>query len=378
MSELRVLMAGGGTAGHLFPCIAVEEELTELTPGVQVRFVGARGRIDERILASRGLPHELIDARPVPYRLAPATLRALGALLRAVGQSGRIIRDFRPHVLFTTGGYVGAAVGLAARRAGLRTVLHAADAQPDRGNRLLARWACAITTVAPAAARTLGHGARVTGNPIRREVARATREDGIRELGLDAAAPTLLVTGGSQGARRLNLAVLEALPELLGGLGVQVVHLCGAADYETLRAAAVERIGVAQRYHLIEHLPNPGPALAAADLVVTRAGAGSLAEVCLHGVPMIVVPYPFAGGHQRLNAEPLVQAGAAVIVEDEQFTAGRLVELARELLGDEPRLREMAQAARAAAFPSAAREVAEVVLGVAHGGPCRGEAEAVE
>jgi len=356
-------MAGGGTAGHLFPCLAVAEELAELAPGSQMRFVGARGRIDQRILAERDLPHELIDARPVPYRPSLAAVRAAWATVRAVGQSGRIIRDFAPHVVFTTGGFVGAAVGLAARRARRALVLHVPDAQPDRGNRLVARWAAAITAVSERATAALGKGV-VTGHPIRRELAQATRSDGLSALDLDPSRPTILVTGGSQGARRLNLAVMAALPVLLDELGAQVVHLSGALDYATLRAEA-ERLGDPPAYHLHEHLANPGLALVVADLAVTRAGAGSLAEVCLHGVPMIVVPYPFAGGHQRLNAEPLAEAGAAILVPDEEFTAERLRGLVRELLGDRDQLARMAVAARGAAHPGAARAVARMVLAVA-------------
>ncbi|MGC9319813.1 MAG: UDP-N-acetylglucosamine--N-acetylmuramyl-(pentapeptide) pyrophosphoryl-undecaprenol N-acetylglucosamine transferase, partial [Armatimonadota bacterium] len=320
MSAVRLLMAGGGTAGHLFPCVAVAREVEALMPDAQVHFVGARGRVDERILAQRQLPHSLIDARPLPYRLSLDTLGGLVALARSVGQSRRIIRARQPHAIFSTGGYVGAAVGMAARIAHVPLILHASDVRPDRANRLLARWAEAITAGSPEAAEQLSRDAVVTGNPVRAEVAHATSDDAVRKLGLEPGLPTILVTGGSQGARRINTAVIDALPGLLAANDPQVVHLSGSLDYETLRQEA-ERLGSPERYHLIEHLPNPGPALSAADLAVTRAGAGSLAELCLHGVPMIVVPYPFAGGHQRLNAEPLAEAGAAVIVEDEQFTA---------------------------------------------------------
>jgi len=378
VSNLRVLMAGGGTAGHLFPCVAVAEELADLEPGCSIRYVGARGRIDEQILRERKLPHDLISARPLPYRPSLEAVAGLAALVRAVRRTRAILHSFRPHIVFSTGGYVGASVGIAARLARIPLVLHAADTQPDRGNRLLARWACAITTIAPEAARVLGPRARVTGNPIRRELRQATREQGIRELGLSPGAPIIVVTGGSQGARRLNTAVVDALPVLLDELGAQVVHLSGALDFEALRAEVARRFGEGPpRYHVIAHLPNPGPALAAADLAITRAGAGSLAEICLHGVPMIVVPYPFAGGHQRLNAEPLAAAGAAVIVDDAEFTGDGVVALVRDLLGDSARLATMAAAARAAARPDAAREVAQVVIRGARGA-CGGGREAVQ
>lgn len=362
MSGPRVLMTGGGTAGHLFPCVAVAEELGVADPEVEVSFIGARGRIDAELLAARGLPHDLIDARPMPYGISAAALSGAIGLLRGVRQVRRIIRRFRPDVMFSTGGYVGAAAGIAARWQGVPLVLHAADVRPDRSNRLLSRWAEVVTCVSPAAAEVFGEIAVVTGHPIRREVAEATAEEGIRALGLEPERPTLMVTGGSQGARRLNNAVIGALPQLCEEM--QIVHLSGSLDYERLRSQA-EQMGMPARYHLIEHLPNVGLALAAADLVVTRAGAASLAESCLHGVPMIVVPYPHAGGHQRLNAAPLAEEGAAVIVEDEQFTSERLMALVREILGDDARRREMADAALAAASPGAAGDVADAVLAVA-------------
>jgi len=364
MSPPRVLMVGGGTAGHLFPCVAVAERLQAIDPGVEVRFVGARGRIDAELLTARGLPHELIDAKPMPYGLSAAMVVGLAGLVRGAWQSRGVIRRFEPDAVFNTGGYVGAAAGIAAHRLRVPLVLHASAVLPDRSNRMLARWAETVTCVSPAAAEVFGEIAVVTGHPIRREVAEASAEDGIRALGLEPGVPTLLVTGGSQGARRLNMAVIGALPALLDEAGAQVVHLSGALDFETLRAER-ERLGAPERYHLIEHLPNAGLALAAADLVITRAGAASLAEACLHAAPMIVVPYPHAGGHQRLNAEPLAERGAAVIVEDEQFTPERLLGLVREILGDAPRRREMAEAALAAAKPGAAEQVAEIVLQVA-------------
>ncbi len=365
MTATRVLMAGGGTAGHLFPCVAVAEELQAAQSDVEARFVGATGRIDAELLAARGLPHDLIDAKPMPYGLSAAAISGVVGLVRGVLQSRRIIKRFRPDVVFSTGGYVGAAVAMAARWVRVPLVLHASDVLPDRSNRTVARWASAVTCVSPAAAEVFGEVAVVTGHPIRREVADATAEQGIAELGLEPGVPTLVVTGGSQGARRLNTAVIGALPELLGEVGVQVVHLSGALDHADLRAQWQE-LGAPARYHLIEHLPNAGLALAAADLLVTRAGAASLAEACLHGVPMIVVPYPHAGGHQRLNAEPLEAEGAAAIADDEQFTAQRLLALAREILTDTLRLRSMSDAAFGAARPGAAGDIADIVLQVAN------------
>lgn len=363
--RVRVLLAGGGTAGHLFPCLAVAEQLAGLVPGVQSAFIGARGRIDEKLLAERDLPHYLISARPLPYRICWAAVTGLAALARGWGEARKHIRAFAPDVVFSTGGYVGAAVVLAARSSRVPVVLHVADAWPDRSNRSLSRSASAITVASPEAARHFKREVIVTGHPVRAEIATATREEGLRTLGLAADRPVLLVTGGSQGARTLNNAVLDALPELLDELGLQVIHLCGDLDYEQVKRTAADRMGEREDYRLFAYLANPGPALAAADLVVTRGGAGGPAEACLHGIPMIIVPYPYAGGHQRANAEPLAEAGAAVVVEDDEFDGARMVEVAGDILRDPDRARAMSDASRAAGYPEAAADVARVLVNAA-------------
>ncbi len=374
----RVLMVGGGTAGHLFPCLAVAEELALLAPDLQVRYIGAEGRIDAQVLAQRELPHDLIPALPLPYRMSPEAIAGFRALIRSTQISRRLIADFAPDVIFSTGGYVGAAVALAGKLSRVPIVLHVSDVLPDRANRTLSRWAAAITVTTPLAAENLKCDALMTGHPIRREVAEADRDAARAEMSVAADQPLIAVTGGSQGARTINYAVLEALPTLVGELGARVVHLCGGLDYEDLKKRLDERAAPVVGHDLIDHLPNMGPLLAAADLVITRAGAASLAESCLHGAPMIVVPYPHAGGHQRLNAEPLVDAGAAVMVDDAEFTGERLAELARELLGDRDRLATMALAARAQAHPDAARDVAEVVARVGKFAACGDAREEVK
>ena len=361
MNPLRVLMAGGGTAGHLFPCLAVAEELAELAEDLQVHYVGAVGRIDAEVLAERGLPHDLLPALPLPYRMSAEAIAGFRALVRSTLLSRRIIGRFRPDVLFSTGGFVGAPVALAARLARVPVVLHVADALPDRSNRMLARWATAITAASPAAGSRLERPVIVTGHPIRREVALAQRGPARSQFGMSGEQLLIAVTGGSQGARTLNRAVVDALGHLLEQLGARIVHLCGSLDYEDLRREVAERYGQAPGYDLIERLADTGPLLAAADLIICRAGAASIAEACLHALPMIVVPYPFAGGHQRFNAEPLVEAGAAVMIEDADFTGERLIQIADELVGESGRLARMSEAARAAAYPWAARDVARVV-----------------
>lgn len=355
---MRVALMGGGTAGHLFPSVAVAQRLIA-DHGAEALFIGAQGRLDGLILQAQGLPHELIPARPFPYGLSARTLPALAALWRSMRRCMAILRAFEPDVVFGAGGYVSVAGVLAAVRLRVPAVCHVSDAQPDRANVFLARRATAITCNFADAARTFpGRKALVTGQPVRAEFLRATRAQGRAACGIPPDAFTLLVAGGSQGARTLNYATLDALPALLEAPDLHVIHLTGSLDLEDIRRLAQERVGNEPRYRPLSFHDQPWLSIAAADLCLTRAGAGSLAEFAVMGRPMLIVPYPHAAGHQKLNAQPLVEAGAAVIVDNADLTGRWLTERVREIRADPARLESMSQAARTSARPDAAERIA--------------------
>ena len=354
-------MMGGGSAGHLFPSVAVAQRL-QLTGDCEVLFIGAQGRLDAKILADHNLQHELIPAAPFPYGMSLKTIPALFALWRSVGLCKGILERFRPDVVFGAGGFVSVAGVLAAARTGIPRVCHVSDAQPDRANRLLARWATRITAHYPVAAQQFGPAKTVvTGQPVRREFLETTRDQARAALGLPADAFVLTVAGGSQGARTLNYATLGALRPLLADPRVHVIHLTGALDHPDILSGASEAIGPEPRYRCMEFCERPWEVYAATDLCLTRGGAGSLAELAVMGVPMIAVPYPFAAAHQRLNAAPLADSGAAVVVENADLTADSLVATVTGLRGDPGRLARMSAAARAASHPQAAEQIAGVL-----------------
>ena len=355
---------GGGTAGHLFPSVAVAQRLIA-DHDAEALFIGAEGRLDGPILQAHGLPHELIPARPFPYGLSPRIVPALVALWRSVRRCMAILRAFEPDVVFGAGGYVSVAGVLAAARLRVPAVCHVSDAQPDRANRFLARRATAITCHFAAAARTFpSRKTIVTGQPVRAEFLRTTRADGRAACGIPPDAFTLLVAGGSQGARTLNYATLDALPALLEAPDLRVIHLTGSLDYEDISRLARERLGDEPRYQCLSFHDRPWLPIAAADLCLTRAGAGSLAELAVMGRPMLIVPYPHAAGHQKLNAQPLVEAGAAVMVDNADLTAQWLTEHVRELRGDPVRVQAMSEATRASARPDAAERIADLLANV--------------
>jgi UDP-N-acetylglucosamine--N-acetylmuramyl-(pentapeptide) pyrophosphoryl-undecaprenol N-acetylglucosamine transferase len=358
---VRAVLLGGGTAGHLFPSVAVAQRLLE-RPGTEVLFIGAEGRLDARILTEEGYPHELIPAHPFPYGLSAQALRAGWALLRGFRRCRTILARYRPDVVFGSGGYVSAAGILAAASLGIPRVCHASDALPDRANRLLAPCATRITThYQAAAARFPARKVTVTGQPVRREFLEVTREAARQALGIPAEAFVFLVAGGSQGARSLNYATLGSLAALLEDPAAYVVHLTGARDYDDVLMAARDAVGDNPRYQAHAFHAEPWVTAAAADLGLTRGGASSLAEWGVCGLPMIIAPYPYAAAHQQANAAPLVEAGAAVLVQDADLSADWLTARVDVLRDDPAVLPRMAQAARAASHPTAAADIAAIV-----------------
>ena len=363
---MRVLLTGGGTAGHVFPCIAVAQALRAEAGETELLFVASRHGLDAEALTRYKLPYEMISARPFPYGVSWRLLPGLWGMARGGWQTRGILRRFRPDVVMTSGGFVSAAVVPVAARYGLPIVSHVSDAQPDRTNRLLRRWATVVTLAhEQSRAWCAGHDCRVVGQPIRAEFFATTREAGAAALGLDPGRPTLLVTGGSQGARTLNDAVQDALPELLSHPELQVAHVTGARDHERVLAWAEENGFLsAPRYQVWPWVDMP-PALAAADLVLTRAGSSALAEACASRGALIVVPYPFAGGHQAQNAAELERVGAAVVIRNDDFTGAVLAQAVQELLADRAKRAAMAAAAGALAQPQAAQEIAGILRGLA-------------
>jgi len=319
--------------------------------------------MEEQIVPEAGFTLETLAIRGVqdePWRNLPL----LYAVPAAVQRAATLLRRFQPDVVFGTGGYVVGPVGAAAVLLRRPLVLQLPDAVPGRTVRLLGRRASAVCVAFPeSAARLRGARVEVTGTPLREEFAQAAAaRAGGRATGV---LRRLVVIGGSQGARRLNLAVEEAIKQLLEFPGLTVHHLSGTLDHERLSAM---RSGLPDelqaRYVLEAFNPRPWNVLAGADLVLSRAGGSAVAELTALGLPMILVPYPYAGGHQRFNAEPAARAGAAVIVPDAELSGVRLLSEVARLAGERGAgsLEAMARASRSLGRPDAAERVAGIVL----------------
>ncbi|WP_308200268.1 UDP-N-acetylmuramate--L-alanine ligase [Cellulomonas wangsupingiae] len=320
-----VLLAGGGTAGHVNPLLAVADELRRRHPRGRFAVLGTAEGLEARLVPEHGYDLAVVPRVPLPRRPTPDWLRLPGRLRAAVRAAEEAIDAIDAQVVVGFGGYVATPAYLAARRRGVPVVVHEQNARPGLANRLGARHAAAVAVTFEGTALPR---AQVTGLPLRTAVldllaARAAdpaaaRRAGAAALDLDPDLPTLLVTGGSLGAVSVNRAVAGAADALLA-TGAQVLHLTGRGKADDVRAA-VAGVPGADRYHVVEYLTAMDRALAVADVVVGRSGAGTVCELAALGIPAVYVPLPIGNGEQRLNAAGVVAAGGGVLVEDRDLT----------------------------------------------------------
>ncbi|MGH2858362.1 MAG: UDP-N-acetylglucosamine--N-acetylmuramyl-(pentapeptide) pyrophosphoryl-undecaprenol N-acetylglucosamine transferase, partial [Solirubrobacteraceae bacterium] len=345
MTAPLIVIGAGGTAGHIVPALAVAGELR--ADGARVVFIGG-DRAERSLVPAAGFELRTVRVVALPRRNVGGALRALTIDARALRGAWRLVRELRPAAVLGAGGYVAGPVGLAAALGRVPLVLMEADSHLGLTNRLLAPLARRVCLAVALEGRS-GRRYRVTGRPapapaVDRAAARA-------RFGIGDSERCVLVFGGSQGARSINLAAVEAF----GGAGFRVLHAAGARDLPSLSAPG-------PHYDLRGYIDEFGEAILAADLVVARSG-GSIHEVAAYGRPMVLVPYPFASAdHQAANAAGFERAGAAVVIPDAELTAARLGQEVGSLLADPSRLAVMGRAAASLARPHAAREVADELL----------------
>ena len=341
---LRVLMAGGGTAGHTSPLLATADALVRLAPGlggrVEVTALGTPRGLEVTVVPAAGYPLELIPPVPLPRKPSADLARLPGRLRGAVKAAREVVDRVRPDVVVGFGGYVSVPAYLAARAAKLPIVVHEGNALPGVANRLGARFTPYVATSFPDS--PLRH-ATYLGLPIRRMISTldrpALRSEARAHFGLDPDRTTLLVTGGSQGARRLNQTLGSAQPALAAA-GVQVLHVVGPSGEVDVQPGETDPPYVVERY-----VDRMDLAYAAADLTVCRAGANSVTEVAAVGLPAVFVPLPHGNGEQARNARPVVAAGGGLLVDDGAFTTEWASATLPDLATDTERLASMSRAA---------------------------------
>ncbi|MSS70053.1 MAG: undecaprenyldiphospho-muramoylpentapeptide beta-N-acetylglucosaminyltransferase [Candidatus Latescibacteria bacterium] len=356
---IRILIAGGGTGGHAFPAIAIADEIRRRRADADIRFVGTRRGVEMRAVPRAGYPIEVVPVIGLRRALSVDLLRFAFILTAGLIRTFRMVRRFRPAVVICTGGYVGGPAGIVAYLQSVPVVVQEQNSFPGLTTRLLSRVATQVHVTFPASLHYLGGRGEVSGNPTRAEFGTIGQTEGRIRSGLHPDLSTLLVFGGSQGARGINTAVGQALPALIEGQRLQVLWQTGHLDFDS---ASEQARPFGDRVVVRAFIDDMAAAFGAADLAICRAGATTIAELTRCGLPAIFVPLPTAAeDHQTKNAQALVRAGAAQMIPQRDLDGHRLARAVLDLVNDPVRQRDMSDRMRAFSAPDAAARIVDAM-----------------
>ncbi|MBQ7302697.1 MAG: undecaprenyldiphospho-muramoylpentapeptide beta-N-acetylglucosaminyltransferase [Clostridia bacterium] len=369
---MRVLMAGGGTAGHINPALAIAAKIKREIPDAEILFVGVEGRMETRLVPAAGYPIKTMDVRGFSRKLTPSGIwYNIGSARRALAAgpvSRRILKEFKPDVAIGTGGYVCGPVLRQAQKMGIPVILHESNALPGVTTKMLAKKAAAVLIADQAAAKHLPDGCHtiVTGNPLREGFFTMDKATARKELGLDSR-PLVLSYGGSLGAARINEAMVGVLERSAAEGHLQHIHATGSGGWESVSRALTEKGvpldkgGISVREY-IDDMPR---CMAAADLVICRCGAMTMSELPAAGKAAVLIPSPYvAENHQHYNAMALVEKDAALCLEEKDLNADSLWEAISQLTASPETLKKMGENARAAAIFDADERIWQAIRSV--------------
>jgi UDP-N-acetylglucosamine--N-acetylmuramyl-(pentapeptide) pyrophosphoryl-undecaprenol N-acetylglucosamine transferase len=350
---MRAILAGGGTGGHVIPALAIAQQLQK-DYEAEVLFIGTARGIENRLVPAAGFSLKLVQVGALKNVSLATRLRTFSDLPRSVWEARRIFREFRPDVVIGVGGYASGPGMLAAVLMRIPTLVFEPNFIPGFANRMVARFVSAAAVHFEETGRYFRR-CEVTGVPVR---------EAFFQIHDGPSAPRILVFGGSQGAHAINQVVMDSAREMLTRIpGLKIVHQTGERDFNDIQAAYAKLSGAVEAHRFIDDMPS---AFARASLLICRSGASTVAEVTAAGKPAVFVPFPRAADdHQKRNAEALVKAGAAVMLEETKLTRETLVANVSSLLADALRLRQMDEAARKLSHPDAARDIAAMAARLA-------------
>lgn len=370
---MRIIFSGGGTGGHIYPAITILQEVCRRFPTAKILYVGTKEGLEADIIPKEILPNgEKIDFATVKIagferKLTPKNLVRLFEAGVGVCQAWKIVKNFQPDVCVGTGGYVSGPVLLAASLQNIPAIVQEQNVLAGITNKILGKFVSKLALGYADAKKYFDEKkCVVTGNPIRQEILLAKREDGIREFHLDENKKTILISGGSRGARSLNRAMIGVLKKYANDERVQFIHVTGKVGYDEVKRN-LQEIFPCKNVFVFPYVYKMPKALACADLAIFRAGAIGIAELLARHIPSLLVPYPFASeNHQEMNARMIEKAGAARVILDKDLTAEILIKHIEEFLHDETILKNMSDACEKIAKPNATRDIVDLIFALSN------------
>jgi UDP-N-acetylglucosamine--N-acetylmuramyl-(pentapeptide) pyrophosphoryl-undecaprenol N-acetylglucosamine transferase len=359
---MKALMVGGGTGGHVYPAIAIAQVLQDLDLNSEILFVGSDGGIETKIVPNERFTIVTIRAKRMLRKLSFASIVAPFYSILAFFDALKIIRTFKPQVIVATGGFVSLPVVVAGSFNRVPIVLFDGNIIPGLSARIC-KWFASRILIAFGSSKKhyLFRKVYCIGGPVRKEILKAVKGISIQNLGLRQDKRTVLVIGGSQGARSINKAVVEMLPKI-SDTDLQVLHISGDRDHEIVSNETLDKFS---SYKLLPYMHNIWDGLAAADIVVSRAGATAISEIIARGLPSIIIPFPYsANKHQQMNAALLGNAGAAVILKDEELSGERLFKEIMEILNNRDKYTKMQGASKTLANTNASNDAVNIIYGL--------------
>ena len=366
---MKIILSGGGTGGHIYPALAIAGELKERLPGVQLLYVGTPAGMESRIVPEAGLAYASLDVSGIDRTSMLKASKSIVKFPNSFFQARNIIKDFEPDIIVGTGGYVSFPIVLAGTFMGIKTIIHEQNAYPGLANRNLAKRVDRVLLTFPEASQYLdSENIKITGLPVRKQMMHTDKQQSRQSLGLDQNLFTILAFGGSLGAKTINNALLDFIDRSRGEK-LQIIWITGEAAYEEIQEKLTEKYDlktIRPQITLLPYMNNMEQAMGAADLAVCRAGASTVSELEVIGLPAILVPFPFAAdNHQEKNARALVDKNAAYLVIDEFFDGTELHKKIQEIQKQPEKLRIMGQNMLKEAKPNALKEIADEILKLA-------------
>lgn len=354
---MRILVTGGGTGGHIYPALAFIRYVQKIQPDSEFLYVGTHRGLENKIVPETGISFKTIKIQGFKRKLSFENIKTVQLFIESIKRSKEILREFKPDVVIGTGGYVSGSVVYAAARMKIPTIVHEQNSVPGITNKFLSRFADKVGICFPDAAQYFPESKTVlVGNPRAQEVVTSGKSEVLEQYGLLPDIPTVLIFGGSQGALKINQAVIQALPQF-SQKEYQVLYASGDRYYNEI-SEKFDVGKISRNLSLQPYIKNMTDVMANVDLLIARAGATSIAEFTALGLPGILIPSPYVtNDHQTKNAQSLVNAGAAKMIADADLTGDKLVEAVDEIMNDPEKRERMAKASRQEGIPDAAERL---------------------